>query len=34
MARSARKVLKGRFTQVNHGAVEAELTLGGSPGVD
>jgi molybdopterin-binding protein len=34
MQLSARNVLKGRITQVTHGAVESEVVLQISPGVE
>jgi molybdate transport system regulatory protein len=34
MQLSARNVLKGRVTQVTHGAVESEIVLQLSPGVE
>ena len=34
MRLSARNVLQGRITQVNHGAVESEIVVELSPGVE
>jgi len=34
MKLSARNVLKGRITKVNHGAVESEIVIELSPGVE